>query len=57
MSHKKKKAVKDLKENGSSLLNKMDIKKNEIKSNELKFSFFSFVKQSLTTALDEIFDL
>jgi hypothetical protein len=53
----KKKAVKDLKENGSSLLNKMDIKKNEIKSNELKFSFFSFVKQSLTTALDEIFDL
>ena len=48
---------KEDKENGSSVVNKKDMYKNEVQSNELKYSFFNFVKQNLTTALDEILDL
>ena len=53
----RKKNCKDVKENGLSLINKNDILKKEIDSNELKYSFFSFVKLNLNTALDELFDL
>ena len=48
---------KEDKENGSSVVNKKDMYKNEVQSNELKYSFFNFAKQNLTTALDEILDL
>ena len=48
---------KEDKENGSSVVNKKDMYKNEVLSNELKYSFFNFAKQNLTTALDEILDL
>ena len=48
---------KEDKENGSSLINKKDINKIEIESNELKYSFFSYVKNNLSTALDEILDI
>ena len=44
-------------ENGSSLINKKDIEKNEIELNELKYYFFSYTKQNLAKALDEILDL
>jgi len=45
------------KENGSSLVKKKDINKNEAESIELKYSFFNYAKHNLITALDEIFDL
>jgi len=51
------KNTKEDKENGSSVVNKKDMYKNEVQSNELKYSFFNFAKQNLTTALDEILDL
>ena len=48
---------KEDKENGSALVNKKELNKNEVDSNELKFNFFSYAKINLTTALDEILDL
>ena len=48
---------KEDKENGSSIINKKDIDKNEIQLNELNFSFFNYAKNNLITALDEILDL
>ena len=53
----KLKNSKEDKENGSALVNKKELNKNEVDSNELKFNFFSYAKQNLTTALDEILDL
>ena len=53
----KAKNNKEQKENGSALIIKKDNNKNEIELNELKYNFFSYVKQNLTTALDEILDL
>ena len=53
----KLKNSKEDKENGSALVNKKELNKNEVDSNELKFNFFSYAKQTLTTALDEILDL
>ena len=53
----KLKNSKEDKENGSALVNKKEFNKNEVDSNELKFNFFSYAKQNLTTALDEILDL
>ena len=53
----KLKNSKEDKENGSALVNKKELNKNEVESNELKFNFFSYAKQNLTTALDEILDL
>ena len=53
----KNKNNKEDKENGSALVHKKENNKNEIKLNELKYNFFSYVKQNLTTALDEILDL
>ena len=44
-------------ENGSTLINKKDINKNNVLSDELKYSFFSYVKQNMAKALDEIVDL
>ena len=48
---------KEDKENGSALVNKKELNKNEVDLNELKFNFFSYAKINLTTALDEILDL
>ena len=48
---------KEDKENGSALVNKKELNKNEVDSDELKFNFFSYAKINLTTALDEILDL
>ena len=53
----KLKNSKEDKENGSALVNKKELNKNEVDSNELKFNFFTYAKQNLTTALDEILDL
>jgi Leucine-rich repeat (LRR) protein len=53
----KNKNNKEDKENGSALVHKKENNKNEIELNELKYNFFSYVKQNLTTALDEILDL
>ena len=53
----KLKNSKEDKENGSALVNKKELNKNEVDSNELKFNFFSYAKQNLTNALDEILDL
>ncbi len=44
-------------ENGSSLVNKKDVDKNEVESFELNYSFFNFAKENLATTLDEILDL
>ena len=44
-------------ENGSSLICKKDIDKNEVESIELNYSFFNFAKENLAATLDEILDL
>ena len=48
---------KEDKENGSSIISKKDLDKNEIQLNELNYSFYNYAKQNLITALDEILDL
>ena len=53
----KSKNNKEDKENGSALVTKKESNKNEVELTELKYNFFSYAKQNLTTALDEILDL
>ena len=53
----KAKNNKEDKENGSALVNRKEIHRNEVEENELRYNFFSYAKINLTTALDEILDL